>query len=133
MSKQSQLFECFDVLSFDKNDLDAIVREAKSLGANTRTAANELILKWAHERFDIAIVDTLDHKKKVKGLDSEHPDFDAIKRRKNRILARMGFGTTSKSKSDKTFKDPLLASAERFAKAHTKAEIRKFIKYLQQF
>ena len=130
MSKQSQLFECFDVLSFDKNDLDAIVREAKSLGANTRVAANELILKWAHERFGIEIVDTLDHKKKVKGLDPEHPEFAAIKKRKNRILARMGFGT--KTTSHVLDKDPLLASADRFAKSHTASQIKKYIKYLQE-
>ena len=58
--KHAQLFDCFDVLSFDKNDIDAIVSEAKSLGAKTRAQANELILLWAHDRFGIKIVDTLD-------------------------------------------------------------------------
>lgn len=132
MSKQSQLFDCFDVLSMDQEDLAAIVAEAKQLGAKTRASANELILKWATDRYGIKIVDTLENKRPVKGLDSEHPEFEAIKRRKNRILARMGFSKPSKPRDD-TFKDPLLASAERFAKTHTKAELKKFIKYLQQF
>jgi len=128
--KHNQLFECFDVLSFDKNDIDSIVREAKSLGAKTRAQANELLLLWASDRYDIAIVDTTDKKKKVKGLDQEHPEFQAIKKRKNRILARMGFGV--KSTSHVLDKDPLLASAERFAKSHTAAQIKKYIKFLQE-
>lgn len=128
--KHSQLFDCFDVLSFDQSDIDAIVSEAKSLGAKTRAQANELILLWAHDRFGIKIVDTLDHKKKVKGFDPEHPEFQAIKKRKNRILARMGFGV--KSAGHVLDKDPLLASAERFAKSHTPAQIKKYIKFLQE-
>jgi hypothetical protein len=130
MSKQNQLFECFDILSMNKEDIDALVAEAKSLGASNRKTANELVLKWCHDRFGIEIVDTTENKRPVKGLDSEHPEFDAIKRRKNRILARMGFGKTS-SGSHALDKDPLLAAAERFAKSHTKGEIKKYIKYLQ--
>ena len=128
--KHNQLFECFDVLSFDKNDIDSIVREAKSLGAKTRTQANELLLLWANNRYGIAIVDTTDKKKAVKGFDPEHPEFQAIKKRKNRILARMGFGV--KTTSHVLDKDPLLASAERFAKSHTPAQIKKYIKFLQE-
>ena len=130
MSKQSQLFECFDILSMNKEDIDALVAEAKSLGASNRKSANELVLKWCNARFGIEIVDTTENKRPVKGLDSEHPDFDAIKRRKNRILARMGFGMKSNT-SHVLDKDPLLAAAERFVKSHSRSELKKYIKYLQ--
>lgn len=131
MSKQSQLFECFDVLSMTQEDIDALVAEAKSLGASNRKSANELVLKWCNARFGIKVVETTENKRPVMGLDSEHPEFDAIKRRKNRILARMGFGKKPSNTSHVLDKDPLLAAAERFAKSHSKSELKKYIKYLQ--